>query len=67
MTVELVGLAPAAAAELRERYGAVCWWGRSTRTFWALVESEDGKRLVEALSPRELVTAIKHPEGWPWP
>lgn len=63
------GAVPGAAVvgEVAERYGVPCWWGRHTRTFWALVPADGRLRLVEALTVRELVTAITHPCGWPWP
>ncbi|WP_141579367.1 hypothetical protein [Actinomadura sp. WMMA1423] len=57
----------AALAEISKGFGVVCWRGRYTRSLWALVRCEDGWRLVEAASPPELVMAITHPNGWPWP
>jgi hypothetical protein len=53
--------------DVAERFGVPCWLGQHTRTFWALVESSGGWRLVEAVSVRELAMAITNPDGWPWP
>lgn len=57
----------AALAEISKSFGVTCWRGPYTRSLWALVPCADGWRLVEAVSPRELVMAITHPDGWPWP
>ncbi|MFC5754989.1 hypothetical protein [Actinomadura rugatobispora] len=60
---------PAALAveELREQFpGVPLWFGLHTRMFWALVRVADSPRLVEAITPQELATAIKAP-WWPWP
>lgn len=57
----------AAAGKIRDAYGVPCWWGEATRAFWAMVPAGGRLRLVEALSVREMVTAITHPGGWPWP
>lgn len=59
--------AGAALEEVAERFGVLCWLGPSTGTFWALVRCGGGWRLVEAVTVRELVMAITHPDGWPWP
>lgn len=59
--------AGAALEEIAEDFGVPCWLGPYTRTYWALVRSRDGWRLVEAVSVRELAMAITHPDGWPWP
>ncbi|GAA1899617.1 hypothetical protein GCM10009736_80090 [Actinomadura bangladeshensis] len=59
--------AGAALAEISERFEVTCWRGRYTRSLWALVRCDRGWRLVEAVSVRELVMAITHPDGWPWP
>ena len=56
-----------ALEEVAERFGVPCWLGRFTRTYWALVRSRDGWRLVEAVTVQELAMAIRRPEGWPWP
>lgn len=50
----------------RTIWGAVLA-GSYTRSFWALVRSSGGWRLVEAVSVRELAMAIANPDGWPWP
>ncbi len=59
--------AGAALAEISERFEVTCWRGRYTRSLWALVRCDRGWRLVEAVSVRELVMAIRNPDGWPWP
>lgn len=56
-----------ALTELRQRFPtAVVWFGLYTEHWWAVTESE-GFRLVEALSPEELVHAIEQAVSWPWP
>lgn len=58
----------AAVGDLREQFpGVVLWFGRYTGRFWALVRGRDFARLVEAITPEELATAIRKPRGWPWP
>ncbi|GAA2441049.1 hypothetical protein GCM10010191_66440 [Actinomadura vinacea] len=61
---------PAAVAVegLREQFpGIPLWYGLHTRMFWALVQVADSPRLVEAITPQELATAIRQPRLWPWP
>ena len=45
----------AEAERLQARYGALVWWGRHTREFWAVV---DRVRLVEGETPDQLGEAI---------
>ncbi|RKS79575.1 hypothetical protein BZB76_1049 [Actinomadura pelletieri DSM 43383] len=59
--------AGAPLAEVSEHFGVICRRGCYTRSLWALVRCNRGWRLVEAVSVRELVMAITHPDGWPWP
>ena len=60
------GRRPAAQIE-REFAGVVAWYGQATGAWWAMVGVGRGARLVEAVSPDELRTAIMHARGWPWP
>lgn len=61
----------AAIARLSHHFpGVPIWFGDHTHTWWALVpEGRLGRlgRLVEALSPQELATAIRQGPAWPWP
>ncbi|GLW65536.1 hypothetical protein Arub01_37800 [Actinomadura rubrobrunea] len=57
-----------AAAQIeREFPGVVAWFGRATRTWWAMVPIGSGWRLVEAIDPAELRQAILTRAMWPWP
>jgi hypothetical protein len=71
---EMLAQTPARAARavavegLRERFPHVpLWFGQHTGRFWALVQVHGYPRLVEAITPQELATAISEPQGWPWP
>ncbi len=51
--------AEATAAALRRRFpGAVVWFGRFTRHWWAVVPVADRFRLFEGASPDEITAAI---------
>jgi hypothetical protein len=55
-------------AGLRAQFpGVPLWFGLHTRMFWALVQVAGSPRLVEAITPQELATAIRRPWLWPWP
>ncbi|RAY16820.1 hypothetical protein DPM19_01240 [Actinomadura craniellae] len=70
MTTVATGEATAASAvrELRARFpAAVVWFGPFTGRWWAMVGTDHGPRLVEAITPAELGRAIASPAAWPWP
>ncbi|MFF5259417.1 hypothetical protein ACFY4C_10765 [Actinomadura viridis] len=52
----------AVAQRLRRQYGAVVWYGRRTRRWWAYT----GGRLVEGDFPAHLEAGIIQARGW-WP
>jgi hypothetical protein len=57
-----------AVEALRQRFPHVpLWFGRHTGRFWALVQIQGHPRLVEAITPQELATAITEPGRWAWP
>jgi hypothetical protein len=53
---------------LRRRFpGTAIWFGPYTGSWWAMLRSPAGWRLVEALDPEELTRAINNSGSWPWP
>ncbi|GAA0345940.1 hypothetical protein NE235_29050 [Actinoallomurus spadix] len=47
--------------------GLIFWFGRCTRSWWALVRTPAGWRLVEAADADELTRAVLDAHTWPWP
>ncbi|GAA4634080.1 hypothetical protein GCM10023196_074190 [Actinoallomurus vinaceus] len=47
--------------------GLVFWFGRCTRSWWALVWVPSGWRLVEAADTDQLTRAVLEARTWPWP
>jgi hypothetical protein len=47
--------------------GLVFWFGRYTRSWWALVRVPPGRRLVEATDTDQLTRAVLEARTWPWP
>jgi hypothetical protein len=57
-----------AARGLSESFpGVVAWYGKATRSWWAMVPLGERGRLVEAINPVELRKAIVSANAWPWP
>ncbi|MEU8802884.1 hypothetical protein [Spirillospora sp. NPDC048819] len=46
-------------AELQERFnGVVCWWGISTKEWWALIPGGTQWKIVNAPDPDDLIQAV---------
>jgi hypothetical protein len=66
--VNLLAPNPMMVAILTHRFpGVPLWFGKATRSWWALVRVSQGWRLVEAADVEELTRAIIKADTWPCP